>query len=748
MDIRYILLFAFLYSPTTNKLVEAERFTASQLSQIKACAASTFCIGIAPLNYIIQLVEFCGEIPAECPVTPAQLAEVRKLRGSELPTEASTTKPTIDKQKNNTISPTNQTDITVPTTQPNIVQQITNTPANASTPLSPNDVSTATPSSEVEEIMKCLNSQTCLDSLPQDREHVRYTEMASLLANCTGYPDMCPISQELVLQLEQILLIKVTEPVTTAVPKQTSDQTKTPPVAVVTTSVGTAKPTEAQTPKAAIKQQTTSSSPTTAVKSEDLTPEELVQIQQCAKSDMCIKAVPIEMLQTLAGYCKDKPNKCPVNDIILKKVHARLPKENSTAGPSLTMEERVMRIFQDEGTCAVVDLLGTFGNFSTQLKIYNQYSKNYTNTPLDLLQHMCSFIRSVYTWIIPAGIITTILGVIGFFLNLTIFIMFLKQSSDFQTDITSILIVHQAFVDGINCAFNCQISGAGWFAFKDFDHEPLGTLKIYCVTVGFNALSVMSSLFNFMLMAACLYISLHKTRFYIGRSLLIYGFGLLVWLPAISISSVLATIFWYVFEHNMAMHHLENVFLAMTVAFLLVFTVVTVLYIITVCKKRVPTSPVQSTKEAEADITLFVLFFVSFLGGMILYAVSFIYYDVYIFQDIDDPSGEYSEIFYKINGVSTAFFCLSSIANPLLTMFRVPQFSWRQSYRRQFVHEKYVPSCNTSLENAHMENGHTNGCVNNGHANGHANGVVTYKQNGYHHQLELDVIASEYQSDA
>jgi hypothetical protein len=110
-NIGYVLLFASLYSPITQRLnVNASRFTDSQLSQIQACAASSFCIGIAPIDLVIQLVDFCAEIPAECPVTQEQLAQVKDIRGSELPTKAPTTKP-IDKEKNTTILSTNATPI-------------------------------------------------------------------------------------------------------------------------------------------------------------------------------------------------------------------------------------------------------------------------------------------------------------------------------------------------------------------------------------------------------------------------------------------------------------------------------------------------------------------------------------------------------------------------------------------------------------------------------------------------------------
>lgn len=92
-----VILCAYLYSQTTHKYVvnaaKSERFTASELSQIQSCAASDFCIQIAPLNYIIMLIDFCAEVPVECPITMRQLAKIQELRAGELPTKPPATLP-------------------------------------------------------------------------------------------------------------------------------------------------------------------------------------------------------------------------------------------------------------------------------------------------------------------------------------------------------------------------------------------------------------------------------------------------------------------------------------------------------------------------------------------------------------------------------------------------------------------------------------------------------------------------------
>ena len=99
MEIRYLLLFAFFYHPTTNKLADAKCFTGSLKSRMKACAVLTYCIRTVPINYISQLVDCCEDTPAACPVTPAQLAEVKQIHGSDLPTEEPATKRPVDEQK-------------------------------------------------------------------------------------------------------------------------------------------------------------------------------------------------------------------------------------------------------------------------------------------------------------------------------------------------------------------------------------------------------------------------------------------------------------------------------------------------------------------------------------------------------------------------------------------------------------------------------------------------------------------------
>ena len=85
-------------------------------------------------------------------------------------------------------------------------------------------------------------------------------------------------------------------------------------------------------------------------------------------------------------------------------------------------------------------------------------------------------------------------------------------------------------------------------------------------------------------------------------------------------------------------------------------------------------------------------------------------------------------------GVSTAFFCLSSIVNPTLTMWRVPEFNCRGKNRgdQPYAQEKYKvrdgSSSHTSLEN--------------GHLNSHLNAQMYGQLNS---QLELEIIANEHQ---